>query len=186
MRPFFNRLFLVRCWRQNRILFFISLLFISAAIYGHRTGCEITPALDFAMYSSVHRSKQDSFLLVQVHGKTLDLYHTLDEPRRMMIFSTLMAYHRGVLNGHRDPAEDLVTAVVAKHPFMRPLSGRAFCKPGDYKGYLPWLGRYLRHAVDENADTFRVSLLSLHYNDRNLPVTDSIKPLYTFEPAAIK
>jgi len=186
MRPFFNRLFLVRCWRQNRVLFFISVLFIGTAIYGHRTGCEITPALDFAMYSGVHDTKQDSFLRLRVNDRNLDLFHTLDEPRRMMIFSTLGAYHRGMLAGNRDPVEPLVKAVVAKHPFIKPISGRAWCQPEDYAGYLPWLSRYLQHALHEDVHSLQVSLLSIHYNDLQLPVADTVKPLYTFEQTGTK
>jgi len=186
MGPFVNRLFLVKCWRQNKLLFFIILFFIGAAIYGHRTGCEITPALDFAMYSGIHHTRTDSFLLVKANGRIPELYHTIDEPRRMMVYSTLAAYHRGALAGYHDPAEPSVLAVVNRHPFMGPLSHRAVCRPDDYAQYPSWLLKYLQTAVDKDIRAVDILLLHLHYNEQELPVTDSIKHLYTFEPIPVK
>src|SRR5580693_7765810 len=99
MRYLLNRLFLVRCFRQNKALFFLVLLFILFVAYGHRTGCEITPFYIFGMYTGKGQAKKDSLLLVKVWndrpgdtGRVLNLYHTIDEPRRMMIFSTLDGY----------------------------------------------------------------------------------------------
>ncbi|MDP4151724.1 MAG: hypothetical protein Q8927_06565 [Bacteroidota bacterium] len=179
-----SRLYLVRCFRENKFLFIVICLFLALAAYDHRTGNEITPAFVFSMFSQKHVSTQGNFFLIRVNGgDTLNMHHTIDEPRRMMIFSTLSAYHDGQLAGPGDPHRDAVAAIVAKHPFMAALSRGACCSRADYERYLPWLLGYLRHAVDEKIERIDIEQCWFHYDAENLPVTDSLKPLYASEKA---
>jgi hypothetical protein len=182
MREVLNRLYLVRCYRENKFLFIVIVLFLSLVAYDHRTGNEITPAFVFSMFSQKHVSRQGSFLLIRLNGAdTLNLYHTLDEPRRMMIFSTLSAYHDAVLAGYGDSHRDAVAAIVAKHPFMGSLSKGACCSRADYDRYLPWLLDYLRHAVDAKIERIDIDQCWFHYDGQNLPVTDSLKHRYEWK-----
>jgi hypothetical protein len=181
-----NRLYLVRCFRQNKFLFLLALLFIGVVFYGHKTGCEITPALVFSMYTSHQHVEKDSFLKVAIDGRDISLFHTIDEPRRMMIFSTLSAYRQGMLAGGRDPQEAVLTNAVQKHPFISFLAKRAFCMPEDYQQYLPWLLRYIQNAVDPTVSRIDISGVYIHYDIQNLPVADSTRHLYEFEATSTK
>lgn len=184
MQRLLRRLYLVKCFRHHKLLFFVSLLFILAAFYGHKSSCEITPSLVIAMYSGSHQSEKDSLWLITVNDTVrLDLTHTIDEPRRMMIFSTLAAYHRGVLAGYKDPQENAIRLVVSKHPFLSPLSRGTYNTGADYARYLPWLLRYLQGAVDGKIKKIGLSLQYIHYDDRNLPVADSTHFLYEYRQA---
>ncbi|MES1159715.1 MAG: hypothetical protein ABUM51_03085 [Bacteroidota bacterium] len=177
-----GRLFLVKCFRHHKLLFFVVLLFILVALYGHKSSCEITPSLVVAMYSGSHQTEKDSFWLVTVNDSVrLHLTHAIDEPRRMMIFSTLAAYHRGVLAGYKDPQEKAIRQVVDKHPFLSPFSRDTYNTGADYANYLPWLLRYLQGAVDGKINKIQLSLQYIHYDSRNLPVADSIHSLYAFQ-----
>jgi hypothetical protein len=179
---FLRRLYLFRCFEYNRVLFFAILLFISMVIYGHRSSCEITPAFTFGMYSQKSYSTRDSFFLIQTDdNRYLNLWHTADEPRRMMIFSTLAAFHRGAINLFQDPARPGIERVAKKHPFMRSLAKAAFCKRNDYEHYLPWLLEYTKKAVDPSIRKLNISITYIHYDLNNLPVADSTKQLYKIE-----
>jgi len=184
MQRLLRRLYLVKCFRHHKLLFFVSLLFILAALYGHRSSCEITPSLVVAMFSGSRQTEKDSFWLITVNDSVrLNLLHTIDEPRRMMIFSTLAAYHRGVLAGYKDPQEEAIRLVVSKHPFLRPLSRDTYNTGAGYASYLPWLLRYLQTAVDKKINKIELSLQYIHYDLRNLPVADSTHSLYEFQQA---
>jgi hypothetical protein len=184
MQRLLRRLYLVKCFRHHKLLFFVSVLFILAALYGHKSSCEITPALVMGMYSSSQQTEKDSCWLVTVNDSVRpDLTHTIDEPRRMMIFSTLAAYHRGVLAGYEDPQEKPIRLVVAKHPFLRPINRNTYNTGDDYAAYLPWLLSYLQEAVDGKIKKIGLSLQYFHYDDRNLPVADSTHFLYEYRQA---
>ena len=184
MQRLLSRLYLVKCFRHHKFLFFVTFLFILAALYGHKSSCEITPSLVVAMYSGSHQTEKDSFWLVTINDSVkLDLTHTIDEPRRMMIFSTLAAYHRGVLAGDKDPQENAIRLVVGKHPFLSPLSRETYNTGADYANYLPWLLKYIQGAVDKKINKIELSLQYIHYDGRNLPVADSTHSLYAFQQA---
>jgi hypothetical protein len=178
----FNRLYLVKCYRHHKFLFFLSIFFIGAVFYGHKTSCEITPALVLGMYTGSRQAEKDSLLLVTVNDQTpVHLYHTIDEPRRMMIFSTLAAYHQGVLAGFEDPQEKMIGLTVNKHPFLRPFSKNSYNTRDDYALYPAWLLKYMQGALGEGIKKITISQQYIHYDDRNLPVADSTHSLYEFE-----
>lgn len=177
---FLSKLYLVRCYRQHKGLFILSIGFILAAAYGHKTNCEITPALVFSMYTGSRQVQNDSFFVVSVNGKPLDLHHTIDEPRRMMIYSSLAAFHQGVLAGYQSPEQDAVLRILQKHPLI-PLPGKkALCTPYAYTHYLPWLRSYIRAAVAQQADRISISQVYFHYDRQDLPIVDSTRQAYAF------
>jgi hypothetical protein len=181
-RPASRQYFLVKCFYQNKPLFFLILLFFCLTVYCHKTNCEITPFFIFGMYTGKSEVRKDSFLLIRVNNeKTLNLYHTIDEPRRMMIFSTLTAYYRGVSGGYKDPFEAPISAIGRKHPFMRSLAGTAYCRKEDYLAYPSWFLSYLRSAVGKDIRTIDISMSYIHFDDHNLPVSDSLRHLYQFD-----
>ena len=180
MRRFSKRLFLVECWYRNKLLFFASLAFIALELYGHKTGCEITPALDYDMYSRKIHATHDSALVIKTGDHLLDLFHTVDEPRRMMIYSTLSGFYDGVRTNRKDPMADQTAILLKKHPYMRTLAGNILNEITDYDRYPGWLVRYMQHAVDRSVDTAKILFLHLHYDAANLPIVDSIKPMYEF------
>lgn len=184
MQRILDRLYLVKCYRHHKFLFFVSIFFIGAILYGHKTNCEITPGLILGMYSSARQVEKDSFLLIVVNDAApIRLYHTIDEPRRMMIFSTLSAYHQGASASYEDPEEQAIGLIVRKHPFIRPLSRNTYNTRADYEAYLPWLLKYMQEAVSKEIKKITISLQYFHYDAQNLPVTDSTHSLYEFEQA---
>jgi hypothetical protein len=167
------------------LLFFIAIIFIAAVLYGHKTSCEITPALVLGMYTSTEQTGSDDFLVIIADSQLLDLYHTFDEPRRMMIYSTLSAFcqarpYQGAPPGE-DPKLDAIRTIVQKHPFMQPLALHAVSSPQAYDRYLPWLLQYIRHAVDKRIHHLAVYQLHVHYDHQDLPVADYRKLLYELE-----
>lgn len=185
LRRYIQRLYLVRCYRENKLLFFLSMLFIAAVLYGHKSSCEITPALVAGMYTTAEQKESDDLLILMADNELLDLHHTIDEPRRMMIYSTLDAFYQvapyqGAAQG-RDPKDEAIRELVRKHPFIRTLSAKALNPPEAYERYLPWLLNYLRHAVDKNIHHLGVYQLHIHYNEKNLPVADYRKVLYELD-----
>jgi len=177
-----NKLYLISCFRRSKAFFALLVLFIIMAAYGHKTNLPITPAFISNMYILKGDSKTGSFLWIAINRQTeLNLYHTFDEPRRMMIYSTLEAYHQGILNGETDPQQASIDRTVGKYPFLRGLRGAICCRKADYDHYLPWLLRYMQSAVSDSIKRLDIGISFIHYNDRNLPVTDSTKYLYHIE-----
>ena len=157
-------------------------LFILMIWWGHQTNLPITPAFITNMYMLKGDSKKDSFLFITVNGQSeLNLFHTFDEPRRMMIYSTLDAYHQGMLNGKTDPLQTSIDRTVGKHPFLRGLRAAICCRKTDYDHYLPWLLQYMQSAVSDSIKKLDIGMAFIHYDDRNLPVADSTKHLYQIE-----
>jgi hypothetical protein len=177
-----RKLYLVRCFYNNKIFFALLIIFIAAVCYGHKTNLPITPAFISNVYILKGDTKKDSFLFITVNGTTLlNLHHTFDEPRRMMIYSTLETYRQAALNGGTDPELALIDRTVKKHPFLHGLRQAIGWKAGNYDHYLPWLLKYIRASVSDSVKRLDVGVAYIHYNDRNLPVTDSTKPLYHIE-----
>jgi len=162
------------------LLFFLAIIFIGAVLYGHKSSCEITPALVPGMYAGMEQRTEDDFLVITIDNALLDLHHTVDEPRRMMIYSTLSAFYQGVAAGE-DPKAPAIRELVRKHPFMTPLSMHAVNAGEDYGRYLPWLLQYIRHSVDKDIRRLGVYQLHVHYDKQNLPVADYRKILYELE-----
>ena len=187
MQRFFDRLYLVRCFRQHKFLFFVSVLFVLAVLYGHKTTCEITPSVVMAVDRGIRSGEKDSLFLITINDSIrLRLSHTIDEPRRKMIYSTLTAYHRGVLAGYEDPQVRAIGVVVGRHPYMHLLSLYSHNTRADYTKYLPWLLRYLQEAVDKKIEKIAIALQYIHYDDRNLPVADSTHSLYVFQQTDVR
>gem|GEM_PF-1228167 len=180
LRSYIQRLYLVRCWQEYKLLFFLAIIFIGAVLYGHKSSCEITPALVPGMYAGMEQRTEDDFLVITADNALLDLHHTVDEPRRMMIYSTLSAFYQGVAAGE-DPKAPAIRELVRKHPFMKPLSMHAVNAGEDYGRYLPWLLQYIRHSVDKDIRRLGVYQLHVHYDKQNLPVADYRKILYELE-----
>ncbi len=177
-----RKLYLVRCFFENKIFFALLVLFIAAVYYGHKTNLPITPAFITNMFILKGDTKKDSYLTITVNGQTLlNLTHTFDEPRRMMIYSTLDAYHQGMLNGEKDPMLASIDQTVSKHPFLRGLRSAIGCRKTDYDQYLPWLLKYIQTSVSDSIKRLDIGMAYIHYDDRNLPVADSTKPLYHIE-----
>jgi hypothetical protein len=177
-----KKLYLISCFRRSKAFFALLLLFIIMIAYGHKTNLPVTPAFISNMYILKGDSKTGSFLFITVNGQTLlNLPHTFDEPRRMMIYSSLEAYHQGMLNGETDPLQASIDRTVGKHPFLRGLSTAICCRKADYEHYLPWLLRYMQSAVSDSIKKLDIGISFIHYDDRNLPVTDSTKYLYHIE-----
>jgi hypothetical protein len=177
-----RKLYLVRCFYDNKILFALLILFIAAICYGHKTGLPVTPAFISNLYILKGDTRKDSFLFITVNGQTqLNLSHTFDEPRRMMIYSTLEAYHQGMLNGATDPMQAAIDQTVGKHPFLRGLRTAIGCRKSDYDRYLPWLLKYMQYSVSDSIKRLDIGMSFIHYDDRNLPVADSTKHLYQIE-----
>jgi hypothetical protein len=186
LRSYIQRWYLVRCFREYKLLFFLAIIFIGAVLYGHKSSCEITPALVPGMYASTGKRVSDDFLVIVADSELLDLHHTLDEPRRMMIYSTLSAFcqvapYQGAPVGE-DPKTAAIRAMVRKHPFMELLSSRAVNKTDDYGRYLPWLLKYIRHSVTRDIQRLSIYQLHVHYDKQDLPVADYRKLLYELEP----
>jgi hypothetical protein len=182
---YMQRLYLVKCYRQHKFLFFVSLIFIGAVLYGHKTSCEIFPAIVPGMYAGTTETSTSDFLYLVADSQDLDLHHTIDEPRRMMIFSTLAAYDQGALS-LLDPTENAIRKLVQRHPFMKMLAANTVNTPGSYKQYLPWLRQYLRYAVNKDIHHLYVYQLHVHYDEHNLPVADYHKLLYELDSTRIK
>ena len=177
-----KKLYLISCFRRNKGIFALSIVFILMICYGHKTNLPITPAFITNMYILKSDSKTDSFLFITINGRTpLNLSHTFDEPRRMMIYSTLEAYHQGMLNGETDPLQTSIDRTVSKHPFLRGLRAAICCRKADYEHYLPWLLQYMQEAVSDSIKRLDIGMAFIHYDDRNLPVGDSTKYLYQIE-----
>jgi hypothetical protein len=177
-----KKLYLIYCYRRNKALFALIVGFIAAIVYGHKTNLPITPAFISSMYMDRSISRTDSFLYITLNGQTtLNLTHTYDEPRRMMIYSTLLAYHRAMLNGEVDPERALIDRTVQKHPFLRGLSNASRCDRQDYDRYLPWLLTYIRASCSDTIRRLDIGMSYFHYDGRNLPVADSSKHLYHIE-----
>jgi len=140
------------------LLFFLAIIFIGAVLYGHKSSCEITPALVPGMYAGVEQRSTDDFLVIMADSELLDLHHTFDEPRRMMIYFTLSAFYQAV-----------------------PYQGAAVNTREDYGRYLPWLLQYIRHSVNKDIQRLGIYQLHVHYDKQNLPVADYRKKLYELE-----
>jgi hypothetical protein len=185
LRRYIQRLYLVRCFRENKLLFSLSILFIAAVLYGHKSSCEITPALVAGMYTTAEHRESDDLLMLMADTELLDLHHTIDEPRRMMIYSTLDAFYQAYpyqgAEQAKDPKEEAIRELVRKHPFIRTLSVGAVNPPEAYGSYLPWLMNYLRHAVDKKIHHLGIYQLHVHYNEENIPVADYRKVLYELD-----
>jgi hypothetical protein len=185
LRSYIQKLYLVRCFREYKLLFFLAIIFIGAVLYGHKTSCEITPALVPGMYTTTDQRNTDDFLIIVADSTQLDLYHTLDEPRRMMIYSTLSAYnevvpYQGAAAGE-DPKAAAIRSLVSKHPYMKLLSSHAVNGREDYERYLPWLLQYIRHSVNMGIRRLGIYQLHVHYDKQNLPQADYRKLLYELE-----
>jgi hypothetical protein len=177
-----NKLYLVYCYHRNKVFFVLMLLFMAGILYGHKTNLPITPAFIANVYTLKSDTRKDSFLTITVNGQTpLNLFHTIDEPRRMMIYSTLSAYHQGMLRGKTDPDLALIDKTVDKHPFLRPLRRAIGCRAADYDHYLPWLLRYIRASVSDTINMLDINMSYIHYTERDLPIADSTKHLYHIE-----
>lgn len=177
-----NKLYLVYYYHRNKFLFVLILLFMVGILYGHKTNLPITPALMPNMYFLKTLVKQDSFLTITVNGRTtLDLTCTLDEPRRMLIYSTLIAFHAGMVNGKKDPDLELIDRTVHKHPFLHGLRQVVGCRETDYDRYLPWLLKYIRASVSDTIRRLDIGMTYIHYNQQDLPVEDSAKQYYQIE-----
>jgi hypothetical protein len=184
LRSYIQRLYLVRCYREHKLLFFLSIIFIGTALYGHKSTCEITPALVMGMYTSAEQTSSNDFLIVMADSELLDLHHTIDEPRRMMIYSTLAGFYQAVPYqgaAGEDPKERSIQELIHKHPFMRTLGAHAGNPPGSYGQYLPWLLKYLQYSVNKNIHHLGIYQLHLHYDEQNLPVADYRKALYELD-----
>jgi hypothetical protein len=172
------------------LLFFLAVFFIGAVLYGHKSSCEITPALVLGMYATAEQRSSDDFMVIMTDSELLDLHHTLDEPRRMMIYSTLSAFYQAVpyqgAPAGEDPKTPAIRELVHKHPYMRPLSAHAVNKPEDYGQYLPWLLQYIRHSVNKDIQRLGIYQLHVHYDNQNLPVADYRKLLYELESSHTK
>jgi hypothetical protein len=177
-----KKLYLIRVYRRNKAFFALLVVFLAAIWYGHKTNLPITPAFISNMYALKGISRTDSFLYIDINGQTtLNLTHTFDEPRRMMIYSTLFAYHRAMLNGEVDPGQAMIDRTVQKHPFLRGLRNANYCGKHDYDAYLPWLLTYIRASCSDTIRRLDIGMSYFHYDDRNLPVPDSTKHLYQVE-----
>ncbi len=185
LRSYIQRLYLVRCWQEYKLLFFLAIIFIGAVLYGHKSSCEITPALVLGMYAGREQRSADDFLVITADNELLDLHHTLDEPRRMMIYSTLSAFYQAVpyqgAPAGEDPKAPAIRELVRKHPYMRLLSSHAMNAKEDYGQYLPWLLQYIRHSVNRDIQHLGIYQLHVHYDKQNLPVADYRKILYELE-----
>jgi hypothetical protein len=177
-----KNLYLISCFRRSKAFFALLLLFIIMIAYGHKTNLPVTPAFISNMYILKGDSKKDSSLFITINGRTLlNLSHAYDEPRRMLIYSTLDAYHQGILHGKTDPQEPSIDRTVSKHPFLRGLRAAICCQKADYDHYLPWLLQYMQSAVSDSIKRLDIGMSYIHYDDRNLPVADSTKHLYQIE-----
>ncbi|OJW53704.1 MAG: hypothetical protein BGO55_01075 [Sphingobacteriales bacterium 50-39] len=185
LRSYIQRLYLVRCWQEYKLLFFLAIIFIGAVLYGHKSSCEVTPALVMGMYAGREQRSADDFLVITADNELLDLHHTLDEPRRMMIYSTLSAFYQAVpyqgAPAGEDPKAPAIRELVRKHPYMRLLSSHAMNAKEDYGQYLPWLLQYIRHSVKRDIQHLGIYQLHVHYDKQNLPVADYRKILYELE-----
>ncbi|MBK7883146.1 MAG: hypothetical protein IPJ81_04585 [Chitinophagaceae bacterium] len=114
-------------------------------------------------------------------GQLLNLTHTYDEPRRMMIFSTLFLYHNGAKNNYIDPIKIASEKIALKHPYLSFLQKFAYCEKERYLAYLPWLKKYMHHAVDKEIKTIKIYQNYIHYTDQNLPFIDSTVLKYSIE-----
>lgn len=167
------------------MLFFLAIFFIGAVLYGHKSSCEITPALVMGLYADRQQIKSSDFLVIKADSSWLDLYHTIDEPRRLMINYTMSAFHEVVPYQGAEPGIDpkslAVRELVLKHPYMRLLSLRAANSSHDYELYLPWLLRYIRHSLNKDFHRLGIYQLHVHYDNQNLPVKDYCRLLYELE-----
>ena len=167
------------------MLFFLAIIFIGAVLYGHKSSCEITPALVPGMYAGVEQRSTDDFLVIMADKELLDLHHTFDEPRRMMIYFTLSAFYQAVpyqgAAAGEDPKAPAIRELLRKHPYMKLLSADAVNTREDYGRYLPWLLQYIRHSVNKDIQRLGIYQLHVHYDKQNLPVADYRKKLYELE-----
>ncbi|HVV06089.1 MAG TPA: hypothetical protein VHC96_17785 [Puia sp.] len=185
LRSYIQRLYLVRCYQEYKLLFFLAIIFIGAVLYGHKSSCEITPALVPGMYAGMEQRGTDDFLVIMADSELLDLHHTFDEPRRMMIYFTLSAFYQAVpFQGAavgEDPKAPAIRELLRKHPYMKLLSTHAVNAREDYERYLPWLLQYIRHSVNKDIQRLGIYQLHVHYDKQNLPVADYRKKLYELE-----
>jgi hypothetical protein len=135
---------------------------------------EFTPFFHFGAYSQKIEISQDYFFSIQIdNGRNLNFPHTFDEPRRMMIFSTLNNYHEGILNNKTDPSGISGAAIAKKYRLLAPIQKAAFCKANDYNNYLGWLKKYLQLSVNPGIKKIKIFQNYLHFDNSNVPLLDS-------------
>lgn len=178
-----NKLFLVKVFKQNKILFSLFCAFICGCFFFNYKGVETTPFFIWAMYAGKMTPKEQYRLITVTYndGKEFNLEHTFQEPRSMMIYFTLNHYRKIEANNMTDPMQNVLATVLPRHPFLRPVAGRLVSKPEDNARYLQWLKTYLQSIVGEPIDNVTVHERFVHFNANGRVAEDSSKILYLIQ-----
>jgi len=178
-----NKLFLVKVFRQNKILFTLFCAFICCCFYFNYKGVETTPFFIWAMYAGKMTPKEQYKIITVAYNddKTFNLEHTFQEPQSMMIYFTINHYRKIEANSMTDPMQNVLATVLPNHPFLRRFSDRLLSKPADNARYLQWLKSYLQSIVGEPVDNVTVYERLVHFNTNGGVTEDSRKILYSIQ-----
>ena len=180
----YRKLFLVKVFKQSKILFAIFCCFICIIFYFNYKGIETTPFFIWAMYSGKMAPKKEYKIVTVTYNenKVFNLPHTFQEPKLMMIYFTINHYRKIENNNMTDPLQNILTGTLLPHyPFLVAVEDRLVSKPEDNARYLQWLKKYLQSIVSISINNVTVYERMMHYNINSKLVEDSSKILYTIK-----
>ncbi|SRR5260221_6171072 len=154
-RTYFRKLY----YKNKALFFFVFLFFFLNVFVNIYLRLEATPFFVWDMYST-KSPLQNEYTIYEVryNGKVLNIPHSWDEPRKMLLFDPLAYYVTVQIdNAGKDPFRDyLEDHWGSKHPQFKSMLPRLYNNPEQFKVFPEWYKRYLSQQFDEKINNITV------------------------------
>ena len=145
--------YLGKLYFTNKFLFFfVSLFFFISVTANVVLRLEATPFFVWSMYSGKYPSQSEYTVYeVRYNGKLLQIPHTWEEPRKMLLFDPLQFYVEAQTGqGGKDPFGDYLTHYWGvKHPRFKGILPQLYNTPVQFRAFPDWYKRYLAQQVPD-------------------------------------
>jgi hypothetical protein len=162
-----GNIFLIKVYRQNKLLFCFFSLFILGQAFFFYKGVETTPFYLYGMYSAKQSPKKTyPVFIIEINGKEFN-YDKLPSASREMIISSLEHYRTLEENNFRDTIlpviEKRFKGKVTEETFQV-IANRLTNDSTDRIPYQNWLKEYLKETTGEEIKSLRVFTKQFSYD----------------------
>jgi hypothetical protein len=149
-----------KLYRKGKALFFFVFLFFFLNVFVNIfLRLEATPFFVWDMYST-KAPLQSEYAIYEVwyNGKVLNIPHSWEEPRKMLLFDPL-AYYVSVQidKAGKDPFREYLEDYWGlRHPQFKSMLPRLYNNPEQFKAFPEWYKRYLSQQFDEKVNNITI------------------------------
>jgi hypothetical protein len=141
-----------RLFYRDKPLFFVISLFFALSLFFNLIRLNITPFFLFDMYA-VKMPSQPDYSLYELrygNGRRVDIPHTWEQSRKLMLFEPLSRYaSMAIGGGGKDPfGEYLKNDWGVRHPRFRSMIPYLYDSSAQFNAFPAWFKRYLSPQLD--------------------------------------